>query len=333
MINNSNFEGFPYIRSRRLRNSNWIRNITAETEISKNDLVQPIFIKSEGNDDFIRKMPGIKRYTPKGLKPEIESLIKLGVKAIAIFPQISQRLKTHDALEAVNPNNLVCNILRFLRKEFPELGVICDVALDPYTLSGHDGLLNKSGKIDNDRTIKLLSKMAINFASAGCEMIAPSDMMDGRVKIIRKDLEKNNFHNVSILAYSAKFCSNFYGPFRSAIGNEENLGNSSKESYQLNYKNRLEAMKDAELDIFEGADILMIKPAGYYLDIIREISNYTYLPISAYQVSGEYSMIKLASENNIFDYEKIVLESLNCIKRAGANIIFSYFTKDVSRWI
>jgi porphobilinogen synthase len=324
---------FPSSRGRRLRHSSWIRDLTSETQINIANLVQPVFIKDNISiDSEIIRMPGIKRFTLKELGKEVENLFKLGIKAIAIFPIVEDSNKSINAKEALNPDNLVCRSLRFLRKEFPEVGVICDIALDPFTLSGHDGVLNEDGIIDNDSTIRILAEMALNYSRSGCEIIAPSDMMDGRVKVIRQSLEKNGFNNVLMLSYSAKFCSQFYGPFRNALGNEKKE-TIYKDSYQLSFKNRKEAIKNTLNDIKEGADILMVKPAGYYLDIIREVKDLSLLPIAAYQVSGEYSMIKIAADNEIFDYKKSVMESLHCIKRSGADIIFSYFSKEVAQWL
>tara|TARA_A100001015_G_C15020104_1_gene727540 strand:+ start:974 stop:1978 length:1005 start_codon:yes stop_codon:yes gene_type:complete len=324
---------FPKSRGRRLRSSSWIRNLTSETQIDVANLVQPIFVKDRISiANKVSKMPGIRRFYLKELGKEIENLLKLGINSVAIFPIVEKPLKSKDAEEAINPENLICRCLKFLRKEFPDLGVICDIALDPFTTSGHDGVLNEQGMVDNDKTVEILYKMALNYSRSGCEIIAPSDMMDGRVKIIRQNLEKNNFNDVLILSYSAKFCSQFYGPFRDALGNERKK-KIFKDTYQLKSSNRKEAIKNTLNDIKEGADILMVKPAGYYLDIIREVRELSLLPIAAYQVSGEYSMIKIGAENKIFDYEKSVMESLQCIKRAGADIIFSYFSKEVARWL
>ena len=225
-INQSNF---PFLRGRRIRNSSWIRNLTSEEGLNKNDLIQPIFVKEDNDkEELIEKMPGIKRYSISSLAKEIEEIINLGIRAVALFPKIDQKLKTINGDEAINPENLICKTLKFLRSEFPELGVICDVALDPYTISGHDGVLDQNGNIDNDKSLEILSEMSINLANAGCEILAPSDMMDGRIRTIREQLEKNKFPNVCLMSYSAKFCSNFYGPFRNALGNEKNLGLSSK---------------------------------------------------------------------------------------------------------
>lgn len=330
-INSSNF---PLTRNRRLRNLSWLRSQISETKLSLNDLVLPIFLKEESdNEILIPNMPGIKRFSPKELLNEIDEITKLGIQSIAIFPKVPKELKSKNAHEAINPNNLVCRTMKTLRHSFPELGIICDVALDPYTLDGHDGITDESGKVDNDITVEILAKMSINLAASGCQIVAPSDMMDGRIKLIRDKLEKNKFTDVLILSYSAKFCSNFYGPFRNALGSNSLTKEISKETYQLSFNNRLEAIKTTESDIIEGADIVMVKPAGYYLDVIREIRAITYLPISAFQVSGEYSMIKYSAKQNVFDYEKTVLESLNCIKRSGADIIFSYFSKEVAKWL
>ena len=333
MKKSSAISKFPISRGRRLRHSSWIRSLTSETELSVNDLVQPLFVREDkASSSNIIGMPGLKRLSYEELKREVSSIVKLGIKAIAIFPVIHESSKSNSAEEALNQDNLVCRCLKFLRKEHPNLGVICDIALDPFTLSGHDGVLDSNGNVDNDRTIKILAKMALNFSEAGCEIIAPSDMMDGRIKIIRESLEKNKYINVSIISYSAKFCSEFYGPFRNAVGSEKDNA-ISKKSYQLNFKNRNAAIKAALVDMKEGADILMVKPAGYYLDIVRDLREISPLPIAAYQVSGEYSMLKNAKKNKILDYKKAVLESLYCIKRAGANLIFSYFSKEVAEWL
>tara|TARA_A100001015_G_C15032048_1_gene733874 strand:- start:734 stop:1741 length:1008 start_codon:yes stop_codon:yes gene_type:complete len=334
MVGNILNADFPSFRGRRIRKSKWIRELTCENELKVNDLVLPIFLRDDSDfDEYVSKMPGVKRFALHQLIKELQEVEKLGIKAIALFPKVNQSLKTNDARESFNPNNLVCKALKLIRKEFPKLGVICDIALDAYTLSGHDGLLDENNLIDNDKTIKTLAKMALNFSESGCEIIAPSDMMDGRIKLIRDLLEQKNHNDICIISYSAKFCSQFYGPFRNALGTEKNLGTSSKETYQLNYKNRLDAIRNVAQDIKEGSDIIMVKPAGYYLDIVREIKNQINLPLASFQVSGEFSMIKLASENGILNYEKSVLESLNCIKRSGANFIFSYFAKDAAKWL
>ncbi len=326
-------KGFPYHRGRRLRNNSYTREMISETSLSVNDLIMPYFIRDHNEDFEILGMDGVKRYDEKELVEEIARILDLGIKSISIFPKIPDSKKSPDGSESINENNIVCKTLRKLKKRFDNLQVICDVALDAYTTSGHDGIIDKNGVINNDMTIERLSEMSVNFAKNGCDIVAPSDMMDGRVKSIRESLEKNRFSNTCILSYSSKFCSNLYLPFREALGSKDNLGNSSKSSYQIDFRNRNEAIKESLEDIHEGADIVMVKPAGYYLDIIRDIRNSCLIPIAAYQVSGEYMMIKKASENNIVDYKEFVLESLYCIKRAGADIIFSYFSKEVAEWL
>mgnify|MGYP001352624714 CR=1 FL=1 len=322
---------FPSSRGRRLRHSSWIRDLTSETQINIANLVQPVFIKDNISiDSEIIRMPGIKRFTLKELGKEVENLLKLGIKAIAIFPIVEDSNKSINAKEALNPDNLVCRSLRFLRKEFPEVGVICDIALDPFTLSGHDGVLNEDGIIDNDYTIRILAEMALNYSRSGCEIIAPSDMMDGRVGLIRDTLDKNGFINVQIMSYAVKYASAFYGPFRDALGSSINLSNKSKNSYQMDPKNSDEALREIELDLNEGADMVMVKPGMPYLDIIHKVREKFKIPTYAYQVSGEYSMIKGAIDKGWFDEEKIIFESLIAFKRAGCSGIITYFAPYVA---
>ena len=325
--------GFPYHRGRRTRISENIRELTSETSLNSKNLIMPYFVREESDDSNILSMKGIKRLSSKELLGRISKDIKNGINTFALFPKIPDSKKSSLADESLNEENLVCRIIKTVKKEFPNVLLICDVALDAYTVNGHDGVVNSDGDIDNDKTIDILKKMSINFASSGCDIVAPSDMMDGRVKIIREELESNNFYETSILSYSSKFCSNFYSPFRDALGSQNSLGKSDKKTYQIDFRNRREAIKESLEDVQEGADILMVKPAGYYLDIIREIKNITLVPISAFQVSGEYSMIKYASEQELIDYEKCVIESLFCIKRAGADLIFSYFSSEVAKWL
>ena len=324
---------FPFYRGRKLRSTEFLRDSVAETKLSVEDLVMPYFIRENDDKPLIHGMPGIKRLTENELIEEIKKIKDLGVKMIAIFPKVSEKKKTTDAKEALNENNLICRVLRKVKKQIPEMITICDVALDAYTKSGHDGVLNKQGIVDNDKTIKILAKMSFLFASNDCDVIAPSDMMDGRVKVIREYLEKKKLFNTCILSYSSKFCSNFYSPFRDALGSKKNIEGSNKKTYQIDFRNRREAIKESLEDIKEGADILMVKPAGYYLDIIRDIKEKCLVPIAAYQVSGEYSMIKKTSESGIIDYKNCVLESLYCIKRSGADLIFSYFTSEAAKWL
>jgi len=325
--------GFPFHRGRRLRNKKNISDMVAETNLSVNDLVLPYFLREEDDETVIKNMPGLQRFTTDELIKELKEIENLGIKTIAIFPKINEKKKDDQASESLNENNLVCRSLREIRNSCPNISIICDLALDAYTSKGHDGIVNESGLVNNDATIEILSKMALLFAKNGCDIVAPSDMMDGRIKVIRETLEKEKFKDIVILSYSSKFSSNFYSPFRDALGSKKNLGNASKGTYQINFKNKREAIKESLEDQYEGADILMVKPAMYYLDIINELKKNTFCPVAAYQVSGEYSMIKHLSDKQIFNYKDVVLESLYCIKRAGADIIFTYFAKEVAKWL
>ena len=325
--------GFPFHRGRRLRNNKNICDLVTETNLSVKDLVMPYFLREDNDETKISNMLGLKRFSIDELIIELEEIESLGIKTVAIFPKINEKKKDDQASESLNEDNLVCRSLRKIQKKCPNISVVCDLALDAYTTKGHDGVVDKNGVINNDQTIEILSNMAVLFATNGCKIVAPSDMMDGRVKIIRETLEKENFKDTVILSYSSKFSSNFYSPFRDALGSKTNLGDSSKNTYQINFKNKREAIKESLEDQHEGADILMVKPAMYYLDIINELKNNTFCPIAAYQVSGEYSMIKYLSDKKIFNHKDVVLESLYCIKRAGADIIFTYFAKEVAKWL
>ena len=280
-MKNFNSRGFPFHRGRRLRASSSLRNLVAETYLKTDDLVMPYFIREDSDSDISNHELGIKRYSINEVIREISEVVNLGINSIALFPKIETEKKSTDAKESFNENNLVSRALNIIRKEFPNILVICDVALDPYTLSGHDGILNSQGEIDNDATLEILVKMSLNLVAAGCKVIAPSDMMDGRIKLIRENLESNKFTDVNILSYSSKFCSNFYSPFRDALGSKESLGDSKKDSYQIDYRNTREAIKESLEDIKEGADIIMVKPAGYYLDIIKEIKENSLVPVAA----------------------------------------------------
>tara|TARA_B100000886_G_scaffold325031_1_gene270235 strand:+ start:271 stop:1290 length:1020 start_codon:yes stop_codon:yes gene_type:complete len=325
--------GFPNHRGRRLRQKKGIRSLVAESNLIIEDLVMPYFIKEDNDNDSTSITSGIKRFTINELLSELDVSVKNGIKAIALFPKIPHEKKSIKAIEAWNENNLVVRTLKLVKKSFPDLITICDIALDAYTSSGHDGLVDDMGHVVNDSTIKCLEKMSLNFAQAGCEVLAPSDMMDGRIKRIRESLENNNFNDVCILSYSSKFCSNFYSPFRDVLGSIDNLGQSKKNTYQIDYRNRKEALKESLEDIHEGADMIMVKPAGYYLDIVREICDNSLVPVAAYQVSGEYCLIKNASDNGLINYKDCVIESLSCIKRSGAKFIFSYFSAQVAEWL
>tara|TARA_X000000950_G_scaffold289370_1_gene412482 strand:- start:918 stop:1922 length:1005 start_codon:yes stop_codon:yes gene_type:complete len=325
--------GFPYHRGRRLRRSQHIRDLVSETNLTTDDLVMPFFLKEDDDKTNTKNLYDLKRFTIKELCIELEKIVDIGIKAIAIFPKVKDNKKTTKAEESYNEKNLICRSLRILTKKFPKLIIICDVALDAYTSTGHDGVVNSYGEVDNDKTVEALTKMSISLVSSGCEIIAPSDMMDGRIKSIRENLESLGFKETIILSYSSKFCSNFYTPFRDAIGSSVNLGDSKKHSYQINFRNRKEALKESLEDINEGADIIMIKPAGYYLDIIREVRDSCLIPVAAFQVSGEYCLIKSAAERKLINLRDCVLESLNCIKRSGADLIFSYFSMEVAKWL
>ena len=291
---------FPKIRLRRLRKSKWIRDLVSETTISNNDLILPIFIREGKNKiDSIKSMPDVKRYTIDKLPIILKQVKKYKIPAVALFPYTSKNKKDKIGSEALNPNNLVCRSIRYIKEKFPTIGIMTDVALDPYTSHGHDGVIIDN-KINNDATIKILVKQALLQAKMGCDIIAPSDMMDGRVGEIRKILDKNNFKDTSILSYAVKFASNFYGPFRDAVGSKSNL-KKDKKTYQMDFRNISDSYREVALDIKEGADMIMVKPGLPYLDIIGKIKNRFKIPVLAYQVSGEYSMIKNAIRKKLLD--------------------------------
>ena len=320
---------FPKIRLRRLRKTKWIRDLVSETTISKNDLILPIFIREGKNKiDSIKSMPDVKRYTIDKLPIILKQVKKYKIPAVALFPYTSKNKKDKIGSEALNPNNLVCRSIRYIKEKFPTIGIMTDVALDPYTSHGHDGVIIDN-KINNDATIKILVKQALLQAKMGCDIIAPSDMMDGRVGEIRKILDKNNFKDTSILSYAVKFASNFYGPFRDAVGSKSNL-KKDKKTYQMDFRNISESYREVALDINEGADMIMVKPGLPYLDIIGKIKNRFKIPVLAYQVSGEYSMIKNAIRKKLLDEESI-FESIISFKRAGACAIVTYFAIDIAK--
>ena len=320
---------FPKIRLRRLRKSKWIRDLVSETTISKNDLILPIFIREGKNKiDSIKSMPDVKRYTIDKLPIILKQVKKYKIPAVALFPYTSKNKKDKIGSEALNPNNLVCRSIRYIKEKFPTIGIMTDVALDPYTSHGHDGVIIDN-KINNDETIKILVKQALLQAKMGCDIIAPSDMMDGRVGEIRKILDKNNFKDTSILSYAVKFASNFYGPFRDAVGSKSNL-KKDKKTYQMDFRNISESYREVALDIKEGADMIMVKPGLPYLDVIGKIKNRFKIPVLAYQVSGEYSMIKNAIRKKLLDEESI-FESIISFKRAGACAIVTYFAIDIAK--
>ena len=322
---------FPRIRMRRNRMSNFSRRLISENNISLDDLIYPIFITYGSNiKEEVVSMPGIYRYSLDLLHKEIEYISSLLIPAIAFFPKVQNALKTSDGKEALNKNSLVCKAIKISKKVNPKLGVICDVALDPYTDHGHDGIIINN-QIDNDETLSILCKQALVQAEAGCDIIAPSDMMDGRVGFIRDTLDKNGFTNVQIMSYAAKYASAFYGPFRDAVGSNLTLLKKSKKSYQMDPANSDEALKEIALDISEGADMVIVKPGMPYLDIIYRVKQEFKMPTYAYQVSGEYSMIKNAIQKGWFDEDRIIFESLIAFKRAGCNGIITYFAPYIAK--
>ena len=325
---------FPNIRMRRLRSTNGIRELVRETNLCGSDLIQPIFIiEGKNKRQRITSMPGIDRLSIDLAIKEVRSLTKNGIGAVALFPQIEKKKKTIQATEAHNDDGLIQRAIREIKNKVPDSVIISDVALDPYTTHGQDGLLSKKGKILNDETVEILVKQALSHAKSGADIIAPSDMMDGRVLKIRNALEKNKFTDTMILSYSAKYSSNFYGPFRDAVGSAKNLGSKNKDSYQMDYANIGDAIREVQLDIDEGADIVMIKPGMPYLDIVQRIKERLNVPIFVYQVSGEYSMMKAVSQKGWLNEKKIVMETLACIKRAGATAIITYYAKEVLKWM
>ncbi len=322
---------FPSTRMRRNRFSEFSRRLVRETELSPSDFIFPVFvIEGQNTREPIASMPGIFRMTIDELEKEVEELIALGIPAIALFPKVSNDIKTLDGSAAFDPNGLVPRTVRAIKARFPEIGIICDGALDPYTTHGQDGIIDDKGYVLNDITVTALQKQAVVCAEAGADVIAPSDMMDGRVGAIRQSLDAAGFINTQIMAYSAKYASAYYGPFRDAVGSAGNLGKSNKATYQMDPANSDEALHEIALDLQEGADMIMVKPGMPYLDIVRRAKIEFGAPTFVYQVSGEYSMHKLAIEKGYLS-EAVILESLMCIKRAGANGILTYFAKEAAR--
>ena len=325
--------GFPNTRMRRMRSSEFSRRLMREHRLHTDDLIWPVFIiEGKKKREPIASMPGIERLTIDELLKESEELLKLGIPAIALFPVTPADKKSEDAKEAYNPDGLAQCAVRTIKEKFPELGVITDVALDPFTTHGQDGLIDDSGYVINHATLKVLVKQALSHADAGADIVAPSDMMDGRIGAIREALEYARHVNTKILAYSAKYASGFYGPFRDAVGSAGNLGTGSKYSYQMDPANSDEALREVTLDIQEGADIVMVKPGLPYLDIVYRVKTEFKVPTFVYHVSGEYAMIKAAAKNGWLDEKTIVLESLLACKRAGADAILTYYAKEVAGW-
>ena len=322
---------YPDTRMRRIRKSSALREMLAETTLSKADLIQPIFIKEDlKGREAIKSMPGINRLGLDILNDEIKKIIDLGIKSVAVFPVINEEKKDEIGSQATIENNFICEAISAIKKSYPDLVVIADVALDPYTDHGHDGLLNETGDVDNDLTLPALREQALVLAKAGTDIIAPSDMMDGRIKVIRDALEQNDFINTLILAYSAKFSSKFYGPFKDAVESAKFFGNKTKDTYQMPVQNINEALHEVALDIQEGADIVMVKPGMPYLDVIKAVKDEFKVPTFAYQVSGEYSMLKNAVETGLLSND-VIKESLLSFKRAGADCILTYFASEIAK--
>jgi len=325
---------FPNLRMRRMRTDAFTRQMMRETHLTVNNLIYPVFVQ-EGNNqrEAIGSMPGISRFTLDLLLEEAEALVDLKIPAIALFPAISTHKKSLDAREAYNPEGLIQKSLRSLKQHFPTLGLIADVALDPYTTHGQDGITDTEGHVLNDETLEILVKQALSCVEAGADIIAPSDMMDGRILAIRRALESSGKPQIKILAYSTKYDSKYYGPFRDAVGSKQALGTRGKESYQMDPANSDEALREVALDLEEGADMVMIKPGMPYLDIVRRIKEKFKVPTLVYQVSGEYAMHMAAIQQGWLSERDTVMESLICIKRAGADGILSYFSKRVAEWL
>ena len=325
---------FPSTRLRRTRRTAALRRLVAESCLSPADLIYPMFVlDGKSRAEPVDSMPGIERRSVDGVLEATDEVVSLGIPAVVLFPVIDAKQKSVNGEESANPDGLVQRAVAAIKARHPDLAVITDVALDPYTTHGQDGIIDEEGYVLNDETIIALEKQATSHAEAGADIVAPSDMMDGRIGAIRGELESKGFHNTLILAYAAKYASCFYGPFRDAVGSGDNLAGGDKKNYQMDPSNSDEALREVGLDIAEGADIVMVKPAMPYLDIIRRVRDEFGVPTFAYQVSGEYAMIQAAADNGGLDERKAVLESLLCIKRAGASAILSYFSVRVARWL
>jgi len=319
-------------RPRRLRRTDWSRRLVQENTLSANDFIYPVFLLEGSNrQEEVKSMPGVSRLSLDLLIPVAEDCVKLGIPVMALFPVISAELKTTDGKEAHNPNGLIPQAIKELKSRFPNLGIMTDIALDPYTSHGQDGIIDSDGYVINDVTVDALVKQALTHAKAGADMVAPSDMMDGRIAAIRDALEAHGFIHTQIMAYSAKYASAFYGPFRDAVGSAGNLGKGNKKTYQMDPANSDEAIREVALDIEEGADMVMVKPGMPYLDIVRRVKDELGHPTFAYQVSGEYAMIKAAAINGWINGDAVMMESLLAFKRAGADGILTYFARDAAR--
>ena len=329
---------YPEKRMRRNRRSDFARRMVQENVLTSSDFIYPVFVLDErdvgaGVTEPVLSMPGVSRYTLDKLLPVAEKTLKLGVPCMALFPVIDQKKKSLDGKEATNPDGLVPRVVAELKKRFPELGVLCDVALDPYTSHGQDGVIDAEGYIENEITVEILCRQAVAQARAGVDIVAPSDMMDGRIGAMRKALDASEHPLTQIMAYSAKYASAFYGPFRDAVGSAKNLGKSNKKTYQMDPANSNEALWEVGLDLAEGADMVMVKPGMPYLDILRRVKDEFKAPTFVYQVSGEYAMLKAAAQNGWLDEKASVLEALMAFKRAGADGVLTYFALDAAQWL
>jgi len=325
---------FPAHRPRRMRRDDWSRRLMQENHLSVDDLIYPVFLlEGKGKSEAVASMPGVNRVSLDLLFNVAQECVDLGIPVLALFPVIDPALKTPDGKEAYNPNGLVPNAVRELKKRFPNLGIMTDVALDPYTSHGQDGVLDDHGRILNDETSAILVQQAITQAEAGVDIVAPSDMMDGRIGKIREALEQKKLIHTRIMAYSAKYASAFYGPFRDAVGSAKNLGKADKKTYQMDFANTDEALREVAMDIGEGADMVMVKPGMPYLDIVRRVKEGFDYPTFAYQVSGEYAMLKAAAQNGWLDHDAVMMESLMAFKRAGADGVLTYFALEAARLI
>ena len=326
------FAAYPAIRLRRMRRDPFSRALMRENTITPADLIYPVFIlDGVGQRQQVVSMPGVERVSVDLLMEVAQECVTLGIPVLAIFPVIDAALKTYDGIEALNPDGLVPRAVRALKSRFPELGILTDIALDPYTTHGQDGLPDESGYIVNELTIAMLIRQALTHAAAGVDVVAPSDMMDGRIGAIRAALEEAGHIHTRIMAYSAKYASAFYGPFRDAVGSSANLGKADKNTYQMDPANSDEALREVALDLAEGADMVMVKPGMPYLDIVRRVKDEFRVPTFAYQVSGEYAMIKAAAQNGWLDHDKVMMESMMAFKRAGADGVLTYFARDIAR--
>jgi len=325
---------FPKVRMRRVRRTAALRRLVAENELSAADLIYPVFVlEGEGREEQVPSMPGISRKSLDGILEEVREAEQLGIPAVALFPVIDESRKSLDGAECANPDGLVQTTVRAIKDACPEIAVMTDVALDPYTTHGLDGIIDDEGYVLNDETVAMLVRQALSHAQAGADIVAPSDMMDGRIGAIRNELEGAGHINTVILAYAAKFASSYYGPFRDAVGSAANLGKAEKATFQVAPSNSDEALRDVKLDLDEGADIVMVKPGMPYLDIVYRVKHELGVPTFAYQVSGEYAMLKGAVDNGWLDEQKAITESLLCMKRAGADAILTYFALTVARWL